>query len=240
MADKQEKQKNLHAGHRQRMKQRFIDYGFQGMQQHEILEILLYYAIPRKDTNPLAHRLLDRYGSFAKVCDSPVDELQRDFGMSESAAVLLKMIPELARTYSETKTLVDHINMKNAPEILRKKFIGATVEKSAIALADSNDRLILCEIIAEGSVSATESPIRKIVDLALRHNAKYVYLAHNHPSEMCVPSRQDVETTHMISVTLDGIGVILVDHLVITSNDYFSIRSHKQLSKVFVNKRYEI
>ncbi len=150
------------------------------------------------------------------------------------------MIPELARTYSETKTLVDHINMKNAPEILRKKFIGATVEKSAIALADSNDRLILCEIIAEGSVSATESPIRKIVDLALRHNAKYVYLAHNHPSEMCVPSRQDVETTHMISVTLDGIGVILVDHLVITSNDYFSIRSHKQLSKVFVNKRYEI
>ena len=78
------------------------------------------------------------------------------------------------------------------------------------------------------------------MDLALRHNAKYVYLAHNHPSEMCVPSRQDVETTHMISVTLDGIGVILVDHLVITSNDYFSIRSHKQLSKVFVNKRYEI
>ncbi|MBQ1974628.1 MAG: DNA repair protein RadC, partial [Ruminococcus sp.] len=153
MADKQEKEKNLHAGHRQRMKQRFIDYGFQGMQQHEILEILLYYAIPRKDTNPLAHRLLDRYGSFAKVCDSPVDELQRDFGMSKSAAVLLKMIPELARTYSETKTLVDHINMKNAPEILRKKFIGATVEKSAIALADSNDRLILCEIIAEGSVS---------------------------------------------------------------------------------------
>ena len=125
MADKQEKEKNLHAGHRQRMKQRFIDYGFQGMQQHEILEILLYYAIPRKDTNPLAHRLLDRYGSFAKVCDSPVDELQRNFGMSESAAVLLKMIPELARTYSETKTLVDHINMKNAPEILRKKFIGA-------------------------------------------------------------------------------------------------------------------
>ena len=219
MADKQEKEKNLHAGHRQRMKQRFIDYGFQGMQQHEILEILLYYAIPRKDTNPLAHRLLDRYGSFAKVCDSPVDELQRDFGMSESAAVLLKMIPELARTYSETKTLADHINMKNAPEILRKKFIGATIEKSAIALADSNDRLM---------------------DLALRHNAKYVYLAHNHPSEMCVPSRQDVETTHMISVTLDGIGVILVDHLVITSNDYFSIRSHKQLSKVFVNKRYEI
>lgn len=240
MADKQEKENNPHAGHRQRMKQRFVEYRFKGMQQHEILELLLYYAIPRKDTNPLAHRMLERYGSFAKVCDTPVDMLQRDFGLSESAAVLLNMIPELARTYAETKSSLDHIDTKNAPEILRKKFIGATIEKTAIALADSNDKLLLCEIIAEGSVSATESPVRKIVNLALQRNAKYVYMAHNHPSEMCVPSRKDVEATHNLSVTLDGIGVILVDHLIITSNDYFSIRSHKQLSKVFVNKRYEI
>jgi len=240
MKDKKEKEKNPHAGHRQRLKKRFVEFQFKGMQQHEILELLLFYAIPRKDTNPLAHRMLERYGSFAKVCDTPIEVLQRDFGLSESAAVLLKMIPDLARTYTETKSKLDHIDMKNAPDILRTKFIGATVEKMAIALADSKDRLLLCDIIAEGSISATESPTRKIVDLALRHNAKYVYLAHNHPSEMCVPSRQDVETTKHISITLDGIGVILVDHLIITSTEYFSIRSHKQLSKVFVNKRYEL
>ena len=204
------------------------------MEQHEVLEMLLYYGIPRKDTNLTAHRLLDRYGSFAKVCDTPVDVLQRDFGLTEAAAVLIKMVPELARVYAETKFSKPYIDKDTAVEVLRPKFIGATVEKVAIALSDANDRLILCDVVAEGSLSATESPVRKIVDLALRHNAKYVYLAHNHPSELCAPSRQDLETTRVISETLNSIGVMLVDHIVFTSTDHFSIRSYKHFAKVFV------
>ena len=229
-----EKKENVHAGHRQRMRKRFIGQGFQGMEQHEVLEMLLYYGIPRKDTNLTAHRLLDRYGSFAKVCDTPVDVLQRDFGLTEAAAVLIKMVPELARVYAETKFSKPYIDMDTAVEVLRPKFIGATVEKVAIALSDANDRLILCDVVAEGSLSATESPVRKTVDLALRHNAKYVYLAHNHPSELCAPSRQDLETTRVISETLNSIGVMLVDHIVFTSTDHFSIRSYKHFAKVFV------
>ncbi len=229
-----EKKENVHAGHRQRMRKRFIGQGFQGMEQHEVLEMLLYYGIPRKDTNLTAHRLLDRYGSFAKVCDTPVDVLQRDFGLTEAAAVLIKMVPELARVYAETKFSKPYIDKDTAVEVLRPKFIGATVEKVAIALSDANDRLILCDVVAEGSLSATESPVRKIVDLALRHNAKYVYLAHNHPSELCAPSRQDLETTRVISETLNSIGVMLVDHIVFTSTDHFSIRSYKHFAKVFV------
>ena len=229
-----EKKENIHAGHRRRMRKRFIGQGFQGMEQHEVLEMLLYYGIPRKDTNLTAHRLLDRYGSFAKVCDTPVDVLQRDFGLTEAAAVLIKMVPELARVYAETKFSKPYIDKDTAVEVLRPKFIGATVEKVAIALSDANDRLILCDVVAEGSLSATESPVRKIVDLALRHNAKYVYLAHNHPSELCAPSRQDLETTRVISETLNSIGVMLVDHIVFTSTDHFSIRSYKHFAKVFV------
>ena len=229
-----EKKENVHAGHRRRMRKRFIGQGFQGMEQHEVLEMLLYYGIPRKDTNLTAHRLLDRYGSFAKVCDTPVDVLQRDFGLTEAAAVLIKMVPELARVYAETKFSKPYIDKDTAVEVLRPKFIGATVEKVAIALSDANDRLILCNVVAEGSLSATESPVRKIVDLALRHNAKYVYLAHNHPSELCAPSRQDLETTRVISETLNSIGVMLVDHIVFTSTDHFSIRSYKHFAKVFV------
>ena len=229
-----ENKDNIHAGHRARMKKRFIEHGFQGMEQHEVLEMLLYYGIPRKDTNLTAHRLLDRYGSFAKVCDTPVDVLQRDFGLTEAAAVLIKMVPELARVYAETKFSKPYIDKDTAVEVLRPKFIGATVEKVAIALSDANDRLILCDVVAEGSLSATESPVRKIVDLALRHNAKYVYLAHNHPSELCAPSRQDLETTRVISETLNSIGVMLVDHIVFTSTDHFSIRSYKHFAKVFV------
>lgn len=234
------KKDNVHAGHRQRMKKRFIEYGFKGMEQHEILEMVLYYAIPRKDTNLLAHRLLERYGSFAKVCDTPVDVLERDFGLSESAAVLLKMLPALAQIYAESRFDLKYIDMHKAVDVLRPKFIGAVSEKIALALSDANDKLILSDVIMEGSISSTEMPIRKIVDLALRHNARYAYVAHNHPSELCVPSRQDLETTRIISETLNSIGVVLVDHIIFTSTEHFSIRSHKHYSKVFVSKRYEI
>lgn len=235
-----EKQENMHAGHRARMKKRFMEHGFRGMEPYQIMETLLYYAIPRKDTNVTAHRLLERYGSFAKVCDAPVDELQRDCGLSQSAAVLLKMIPELSRVYVDSKSDLKYIDMHEAVEILRPKFIGATVEKLAVALSNANDKLLLCDVVFEGSLSATEVPVRKIVDLALRHNAKYVYIAHNHPSELCVPSRKDLETTRTISETLDGIGVVLVDHIVFTSTDHFSIRARKHFAKYFVNKHYEV
>ena len=238
MADKQE---NVHAGHRQRMRKRFIDNGFQGMEQHEILEMLLYYAIPRKDTNALAHRLLNRYGSFSKVCDAPIDILQKDFGLTESAAVLLRMIPELARTYTDSRSNLEHIDKRVAPDILSPKFIGATVEKVALALSNSNNKLVFCDIIAVGSITSSEAPVRKIVDLALRHNARYAYLAHNHPSELCVPSADDLRTTKIVSDTLQKLGVKLIDHIIFTSTDYYSIRSFKHNAKYFSdNNWYEV
>lgn len=216
------------------MKKRFAEHGFQGMEQHEIVELLLYYAIPRKDTNPLAHRLIDRYGSLSKVCDAPFELLCEDFGLTESAALLLKMVPELAKAYTVSRQNLHYIDNRRVVELFRPQFFGATVEKLAIALTDAEDNLLLCDVIFEGSVSVSQVPMRKIAGLALRHNAKYVYLAHNHPSGLCVPSRQDLEATHLISQTLTGIGVMLVDHLVFTADKYFSIRSHPQFSKSFV------
>ena len=215
---------NEHQVHRQRQKEKFLRNGFDVFEEHEILEMLLYYAVPRKDTNQLAHRLIDSYGTFAKVCDAPVDVLQKDYGLSEAAAVLLKMLPQLAAAYMESSLDAQCIDMKNAAEILRPKFIGATVEKVAIALSDANDRLILCDVVAEGSLSATESPVRKIVDLALRHNAKYVYLAHNHPSGNILPSQSDLQVTRQLYDTLKGVGVNLVDHYIIGGSRYLSLR----------------
>ncbi len=227
------KKKNVHEGHRQRMKKYFVQNGFKGLEEHQILEIILFYAVPRRDTNLMAHRLLDRYGSIAKVCDAPIDTLKNDFGLSESTAVLLKMIPEMARVYSESKHTAEIIDLDNAADILRSKFIGANVEKVALALGTANGRLIMCDIVCEGSINATEMPIRKIVDLALRHNAKYAYVAHNHPSELCLPSRPDLETTRMLSETLYSIGVVLADHIIFTDTDSFSIHSHTKFKKYF-------
>lgn len=228
--------KNVHEGHRQRMKKYFVQNGFKGLEEHQILEMILFYAVPRKDTNLMAHRLLDRYGSIAKVCDAPVDILKNDFGLSESTAVLLKMIPEMARVYSESKHTAEIIDIDNAADILRSKFIGANVEKVALALGTANGRLIMCDIVCEGSITATEMPIRKIVDLALRHNAKFAYVAHNHPSELCLPSRPDLETTRTLSETLCSIGVVLADHIIFTDTDSFSIHSSNRFKKYFVSK----
>lgn len=232
MADNKQ---NVHAGHRQRVKKRFIEHGFDGFEEHQILEMLLFYAIPRKDTNVLAHQLLERYGNFAKVCDTPIDVLINDFGLSESAAVLIKMQPQLARVYSESRLNAKQIDISNAPDIMRPKFIGATSEKVVLALSDTKDKLVFCDVVSEGSMTSSDFPVRKIVDLALRHNARFAYVAHNHPSELCVPSRPDLETTKTISDTLHSVGVLLVDHLIFTSTEHFSIRKHKHFSKLFVS-----
>ena len=218
------------------MKKYFVQNGFKGLEEHQILEMILFYAVPRRDTNLMAHRLLDRYGSIAKVCDAPIDTLKNDFGLSESTAVLLKMIPEMARVYSESKHTAEIIDLDNAADILRSKFIGANVEKVALALGTANGRLIMCDIVCEGSINATEMPIRKIVDLALRHNAKFAYVAHNHPSELCLPSRPDLETTRTLSETLCSIGVVLADHIIFTDTDSFSIHSSNRFKKYFVSK----
>lgn len=229
----EEQKENVHAGHRQRVRKRFAEHGFLGMEDHQILEMVLYYAIPRKDTNLIAHRLINRYGSFSKVCDAPIDILKSDFALSESAAVLLKMIPELSKVYSESKLALRYIDKSTAVEILRPKFIGASSEKIALALSDANDKLIFCDVVSEGSLAATEMPVRRIVDAALRSNAKYAYLAHNHPSELCVPSRCDLDMTRVISATLVSIGVKLVDHIIFTSTEFFSIRSYKHFEPYF-------
>ncbi len=229
-----EKNDNLHAGHRQRVRKRFIEHGFEGFEPHEILEMVLFYAIPRKDTNLLAHKLLERYGTFAKVCDAPVDVLQRDFGLTESAAVLLKMLPPLSSVYVSSHNDAEYIDRKVAVELLQSRFIGATTEKVALALSDAKDRLIFCDIVIEGSLTSTELPLRRIVDLAMRSNARYAYMAHNHPSGLCVPSKADIAATRRASETLWSLGIMLVDHIIFTSTEYYSIRSYAHSYNVFV------
>ena len=112
---------NEHSGHRERMRKKFIENGFDVFETHEALEMFLYYAIPRKDTNPLAHRLLDRYITVGGVCDAPIDELMKEFGLSENAAALLKMLPEMARLYTESKmSMIISSTMKISVKYLKQ------------------------------------------------------------------------------------------------------------------------
>ena len=225
---------NEHGGHRERVRKKFLMNGLDVFEPHEALEMYLFYAIPRKDTNPLAHRLLDRYLSIGQVCDAPIDELKNDFGLSESASVLLKLLPEMARLYTESK-LSDctEIELDEIGKIFQVKFIGRTGEAVALILGNARGNMIFSDIITKGSVGSTDVPIRKIADLALRHNAKIAFIAHNHPSGSLLPSKSDIDVTRTVYDTLANLGVRLIDHYIVTDADVFSMRESGICDDVF-------
>lgn len=223
-----------HSGHRQRVRKKFIENGFDVFEPHEALEMFLFYAIPRKDTNPLAHRLLDRYLTIGGVCDAPIDELMEEFGLSESAAAYIKMLPEMSRLYNESKMLDDNIiDYENLGKLFQTKFIGRTSEAVALMLGDAKGKMIYFNIISKGSLNSSDMPIRKIVDLSLRHNAKTAFIAHNHPSGTALPSHSDLLTTQTVRETLLSVGVDLIDHFIITDDDYVSLRDSGLAGNIF-------
>ena len=115
---------SVHDGHRKSVKKKFIENGLDVFKPHEALELYLFYAIPRKDTNPLAHKLLDRFVTIAGVCDAPIDELMNEFGMTENAAILLKLLPQMSRLYNESKMSDENIiELETLGEIIKNKFI---------------------------------------------------------------------------------------------------------------------
>ena len=221
---------SVHDGHRKSVKKKFIENGLDVFSPHEALELYLFYAIPRKDTNPLAHKLLDRFVTIAGVCDAPIDELMNEFGLTENTAVLLKLLPQMSRLYNESKMSDDNIiELETIGDIIKNKFIGRTEEVVVLLLGDAKGKIIFLDVIAKGSINSSDMPIRKIVDLSIRHNAKLVFIAHNHPSGNALPSRSDLETTKMIYNTLKSVGVQLYDHFIITDDDYVSLRESNMI-----------
>lgn len=216
---------SVHDGHRKTVKKKFITNGLDVFEPHEALELYLYYAIPRRDTNPLAHRLLDRFVTIAGVCDAPIDELMTEFGLSENTAVLLKLLPQMSRLYNESKLSDDNIiDLDTIGDLIKSKFIGRTEEVVVLLLGDAKGKIIFFDVVARGSVNSSDMPVRRIVDLSIRHNAKLAFIAHNHPSGNALPSRSDVETTKMLASTLSSVGVKLYDHFIVTDDDYVSLR----------------
>lgn len=215
---------NVHKGHRQRLKQRFLLNGLDDFEQHQALELLLFYAIPRCDTNPMAHRLLDHFGSISAIFDAPIDAL-KEAGISETTATLLKVIPEFSRLYLDDKynNKSKIINFDNLIEYFSPKFVGRNEEMVILLLADAKGKEIFSGVIAKGSLNTSDVPVRKVVDLSLRYNAKTAVIAHNHPSGVAIPSIADINTTKDIYDALDHINVLLVDHIIIADGDGISI-----------------
>lgn len=216
---------NIHEGHRKRMKERFMKSGLDDFAPHNVLEFLLFYSIPRGDTNPIAHRLIDAFGSLSGVLDATPEELMKVSGVGESTAILISMIPQMARKYLEDKA--DAVNVVGGcgdiGAYLLPKFVGRTNEALMMVSIDNKNKVISCSVVAEGTVDSAKVSRRKVMEEAMKVKATRVILAHNHPRGVAVPSAEDVAMTREIGRLFAQVGIELVDHIIIADDDYVSM-----------------
>ncbi len=224
MAEKP-KDEQLHKGHRQRVRTRFLTQGLDGFSEHEILEFLLFYAIPRVNTNDIAHRLIDRFGSLSAVLDADLDALQEIKGVTESAAVLIKLMPPLSRQYSLSQKRDIVLGTFSATcDYFRSLYIGEQEEKLRLACLDDRLRLLSCGVVGEGAPGVVPVNTRKILEFALRCKCELVVLAHNHPNGFAVPSNEDIVSTKHIHGALKTVGIRLLDHIIVAGDKAISLK----------------
>ena len=223
--EKEGKQKNIHAGHRQRQKRRYLEHGLGNFSDIEAIELLLYYAIPQKDTNELAHRVLEAFGSFRGVLEAEHRELVAVEGMGDSAALLVTLVRELNRRYlSHERSRGIQINgAEEAWNYLKGDFRYIKTEKAVMLSLDGMNCVLKKHEVAIGGADHVELPIRIIVETAIQDGATAIILSHNHLDGNAVPSKADILSTQLLYRTLRPINIRLLDHIVIADEDFISI-----------------
>jgi DNA repair protein RadC len=213
-------------GHRERVRKAFLTSGLDGFSEHRVLELLLFYAIPRRDVVPLAHTLLERFGSLAGVLDATVDQLMAVPGVGERTAALIKLVTELNRRYLNDRQKQGDIlsDTWKVRETFLPCFFGARNEMVYLACLDAKHKMLGLRKLGEGTVNTTEITGRRVVETALTLNASAVILAHNHISGLAIPSREDVAVTYYLYELLQKVGVELYDHVVFADDDMVSMR----------------
>ena len=216
---------SIHKGHRERMKKRFMESGLDSFTDIQVLELLLFYVIPRRDTNPIAHALLDRFGSLSQVLEAGVEELEKVQGIGHEAAVFLHLIPSVGRYYMVDKTMHTKIlnTLDQCGQYLLPYFFGRQVETVFLLCLDAKCKVLCCKEVGEGSVNSAGISVRKIVETALAANATTAVLAHNHPSGIAVPSAEDRQTTNRVAAALKAVDIHLADHIIVADDDYVSM-----------------
>ena len=216
---------NPHQGHRERKKPQVQDCGLDAFADHEALELLLYYAIPRQDTNPLAHELLRRFGSLEAVLDASQEDLTTVPGIGENSALLLRLVPQLYRRAlagPRGKAVI-----LNTPEkighYLLQRYAGEVREVVYELCLDQKGKLLTCCRVAEGSGASADFNVRTVLMNAIRCGASLVVLSHNHPSGLALPSAADQTATDRVQRALDTVGIQLLDHIVVADNDFVSM-----------------
>ena len=227
-------EKNIHTGHRKRTKAEFLARGLEGMPDHKVLELLLYYAIPQGDVNPLAHALLDQFGSLTGVFHATHEQLKGVKGVGDNTATLIRLVTAVGGRY-----LADRVSSKDVfshswqfRELLSPYFFGARNEMAYLVCLDGKGKLIVCRKLSEGDALSTDVSARNVVSAALACNAATVVLAHNHVSGVALPSAEDRVTTRKLAKLLAEVGVTLYDHFMVVDGDMVSMRQSGYLEEL--------
>ena len=216
------KDKNIHAGHRDRLRAKFLNGGYQALADHEILELMLFYVVPRKDTNAMAHALIRKYGSLSAVLNTPVRELESEKNITHTGAVLLQMLgrsAELSVKLSQNRTIIG--SPSDVFDVVAPLLAGKGTEDMVVICLDERNKVIRHFVVA-GSVSDVAIKNRELLQRLLDSNAKSVVIAHNHPSGDPQPSEADRVSTLALAALLKRIEINLYDHVIVTDNRCFS------------------
>lgn len=208
----------MHEGHRQRMRDKFLKGGVSAFLPHEFLEMLLFYAIPRCNTNEIAHELIDRFGSFRGVLDASLEELKSVKGIGENAAIFLKILSSANSFYfQEEQDKVERFDsLSAARDFGISRFVGATNEDIYALLLDNQLRKIDCIHLNKGTVNHVAFDLAELYLNCLTRGVSAVILYHNHPRGLAVPSQEDLEVTYQLQGKLSDINVCLLEHFVVS------------------------
>lgn len=205
-----------HNGHRHRLKKRFLESLGSDFYDHELVELLLFYAIPRRNTNEIAHRLVERFGSLNKMAEASVDELKNVDGVGESSAFLIKMILTFAKRYIEerNKTIKRVTRIDDAVHLANSNILGARDEMLYAVTLDNSLNVIDMTIVAVGAIDEVKPIVRTVLEVCVVKRATAVLLCHNHPRSGVEPSSADIDFTRLLERELAMVGIHLVEHII--------------------------
>ena len=207
------------------------------MPDHEVLELLLFFSIPRKDTNALAHELIEHFGSLNCVLEASADDLMQVNGIGETSATLITLAFQLTKKYlknASDKKLKKYDGPESVKELLMSKYLGAREEMVYMLSLDFDDNILAINKISHGTFSAANIDKRFVLETAFRNKARSVVLVHNHVNGIPVPSRDDLNTTKSVGDFFQGVNVHLLDHLIYTDEDIFSMAQVKKFAPLFI------
>ena len=216
---------SVHDGHRERLRDSFLEYGLEHMNDINALELLLFYAIPRRDTNELAHRLIDHFGSLDAVFAASEQELCEVEGVGRNTAALLLLVPQIFKKseVSKTKDMTVIRNSRDAGAFLKPRFLLERDEVLLMICLDNKRSVISCCEMGRGIVNAIDVNIRRMVEHALKVKAASVIVAHNHPRGFAAPSREDDTFTMALTKAMRAVGIPLEDHIIVADGTAISL-----------------